>query len=65
MAGEAGAQAALERLEKAFQRIEAASAKLRQRGGDPTVAAKHRRLQDEVQTAIAGLDRLLAAAETR
>ena len=65
MAEEASPQAALERLEKAFARIEAATAKLRQRGGDPETEARHRRLQEEVQAAIAGLDQLLMAAEAR
>lgn len=66
MAGEASAQATLERLEKAFARIEAATAKLKaRRGGDPELEARHRQLQDEVQAAIAGLDRLLAASEAR
>ena len=66
MAGEAGAQGALERLEKAFARIEAATARLKARpGGDPAIEARHRQLQAEVQTALAGLDRLLGQAEAR
>ncbi len=63
MADETNAQAALTRLERAFDRVEAAARNMREIQGRNDIEARHRRLQDEVQTALAGLDRLLASAE--
>jgi hypothetical protein len=62
MADETSAQAAIERLERAFARVEAAAARRRVPAGDPALEARHRRLQDEVQAALAGIDRLLGSA---
>lgn len=62
MGDETSAQAALSRLERALDRIEAASARLQQRG-DGDADARLRKLQGEVEVALGGLDRLLGSAE--
>lgn len=64
MADETSAQTALNRLERAFDRVEAAVARLQVDGRSAAIEARHRKLQDEVQIALTGLDRLLASAET-
>jgi len=64
MADETSAQAALNRLEQAFDRLEAAVGRLQLDGRGAEIEARHRKLQDEVQIALTGLDRLLASAET-
>ena len=64
MADETSAQAALNRLERAFDRVEAAVARLQLDGRGAEIEARHRKLQDEVQIALTGLDRLLASTET-
>jgi hypothetical protein len=64
MADETSAQAALNRLERAFDRIEAAVGRLQRDTRGTAIEARHRKLQEEVQVALAGLDRLLASAET-
>lgn len=58
------AQDAIERLDGALRRAEAAVTRLRMRPGRADLAARHHKLQDEVQGAIADLDRLIDAAET-
>lgn len=63
MADETSAQVALNRLEKAYERIEAAAARLGQDKSSADLEARHRLLQNEIQTALTGLDRLLASAE--
>lgn len=63
MADQTSAQAALNRLEQAFDRLEAAVGTLRQDARGTEIEARHRKLQDEVQIALTGLDRLLASAE--
>ena len=63
MADETSAQAALNRLEQAFDRVEAAAERLQHLRSQDDIEARHRKLQDEVQSALAGLDRLLASAE--
>lgn len=66
MAERPSAEAAFDRLQAALMRIELALGRLRQRGGfDAAAEAKHQALQAEVEGAIAGLDRLIAAAEAR
>ena len=65
MADNASATAALDRLEKAFARIEAASRRVKQGDKRAKLEARQRHLQDEVQAVLAGLDRLLDSAEAR
>ena len=65
MADNASATAALDRLEKAFARIEAATRRVQQGEKRVGLEARYRHLQDEVQAALTGLDRLLDSAETR
>ena len=62
MAEETSSQAALNRLEQALRRVEAAAETLK---GSGALEARHQALQGEVQATLTGLDRLLAAAETR
>lgn len=65
MVGKPSAEAAFGRLQAALARVETAAVRLRQRGGgDAATEARHQRLQAEVEAAVAGLDRLIAAAET-
>lgn len=64
MGDETSAQAALGRLERALDRIEAAAARLQQRG-DGNADARLLKLQGEVEVALGGLDRLLGVAEAR
>lgn len=64
MADETSAQTALNRLERAFDRLEAAVARAQQADRGAEIEARHRQLQAEVQIALTGLDRLLASAET-
>lgn len=63
MADETSAQTALNRLERAFDRLEAGVGRLQRDGRGAEIEERHRKLQDEVQIALAGLDRLLASAE--
>ena len=65
MAEETSAQGAIERLEQALRRAEAAAARLTPGGGSAELQARHRKLQAEVEAALTGLDRLLSTAETR
>lgn len=65
MAEETSAQVAIDRIEAALRRAEAAAARLTPGGAAAALQARHRKLQAEVEAAVTGLDRLLAAAETR
>jgi uncharacterized protein YoxC len=58
-----GALGAIERVDRALRRVEAAAERLRARAEDGELAARHRKLQDEVQIALASLDRLIGAVE--
>lgn len=58
-----GAQSAIERLQRAFHRVEAATERLKTSRADHELEARHQRLQDEVEAAIADLDRLIGTAE--
>jgi hypothetical protein len=63
MAEDTSAQVAIDRLDAALRRAEAAAARLASGGGSAALQARHRRLQEEVQAALGGLDRLITAAE--
>ena len=65
MAEETSAQVAIDRLEQALSRAEAAAARLTSGGGPAALQARHRKLQAEVEAALTGLDRLLGTAEAR
>ncbi len=65
MAEDTGANAALDRLDRAFARVEAAAHRLRQAPASAELEARHQRLQAEVKSALDGIDRLIAAADGR
>ena len=67
MADDVSADAAAERLDRALRRLEAAVQRLFSGGGTELVELKvrHQQLGQEVEAALAGLDRLIASAEGR
>ena len=65
MAEETSAQVAIDRLEQALRRLEAAAERLTSDEELAALQARHRKLQAEVEAAVTGLDRLLANAEAR
>lgn len=65
MAEETSAQVAIDRLEQALRRAEAAAERLASGGGPAALQARHRQLQAEVEAALTGIDRLLSTPEAR